>query len=163
VHVGETKVPEVSEMAFKTWAESTWTKGLARAAMLFSAVLLSGFVGTWAWMTWGVLGPDLVAANAEIASVKSTLVVRTADSESFQTEVRKAVADINVKIEGLSDDMFTTKVNVGVIKQLVTELRNQQITDAKARLGPAVFGDTVILAVAPRGPLPPDPFPALAR
>jgi hypothetical protein len=155
-------VPEVSEMTLKQWAESTWTKALARGAMIATPLLLAGFATAWAIVTSGV-ATDLVAAKAEIVDVRTTLGVRTADSESFQTEVRKAVTGINDSIEELGDDLFATKVDVGVIKRLVTELRNQQVADAK--LGPANFdSEPVMLASAlPRVIPPPEPFPAIGR
>jgi hypothetical protein len=128
-------VPEVSEMTLKQWAESTWTKALARGAMIATPFLIAGFATAWAFVTSGV-ATDLDAANAEIATVKTTLGVRTADSESFQTEVRKAVADIGAKVDDVGDDLFATKVDVGVIKRLVIELRDQQVAAANPLLSP---------------------------
>jgi hypothetical protein len=156
-------VPEVNEMTLRQWADSTWTKALARGAMIATPLLLAGFAGAWAIVTQGV-ATDLTLAKAEITEVKSTQDMRSNDAEAFQVEVRKAISGINDSIEKVGDDLFATKVDVGVIKRLVVELRDQQIEEASARLGPAVFGDTpVILAAAPRVMPTPEPFPALAR
>lgn len=155
-------MPEVNEMTLKQWADSTWTKALARGAMIATPLLLAGFAGAWAIVTSGV-ATDLTAAKAEIGAVKSTLSVRTTDQESFQSEVRKAVAEINGTLEGFGDDLFATKVDVGVIKRLVTELRDQQVETAATTLDPAMFGEApVMLAAMPRVS-PPEPLPAPMR
>ena len=117
------------------WLGSKWT-GLAVRGL----VLLFPIAGAAFWLVWSSVQTEAVrqvqAARAEVAAVKATLGDRAADSESFQTEVRRAVIDITKKVDELSDEVFTTRVDVAVIKRLVTELREQQMADAAPTLPP---------------------------
>lgn len=114
-----------TEVTLRAFIESVWFRGLARGAAILGSLLITGFIGTWAWMTWGVIGPDLTLAKANIASVATVLESRTADSEAFQSEVRGAVKVITEDVAALSTDVFSVRVDIGVIKRLVIELRDQ--------------------------------------
>lgn len=110
-----------TEVTLRAFIESVWFRGLARGAAILGSLLITGFIGTWAWMTWGVIGPDLTLAKANIASVATVLESRTADSEAFQSEVRGAVKVITEDVAALSTDVFSVRVDIGVIKRLLQE------------------------------------------
>ena len=157
----EVRLAQVED-SLARWLGSKWTMYVTRLVILMIPI-----AGTMFWFAWSSVQTaavtEVMAVKNEVATVKTTLGVRAADSESFQVEVRKAVADLGGKVDDLGDDMFATKVDVGVIKRLVTELRNQQVTDA-AKLGPAGFDQPVMLAASmPRAVRAPEPFPAPAR
>lgn len=110
-----------TEVTLRAFIESVWFRGLARGAAILGSLLITGFIGTWAWMTWGVIGPDLTLAKANIASVATVLESRTADSEAFQSELRGAVKVITEDVAALSTDVFSVRVDIGVIKRLLQE------------------------------------------
>lgn len=149
------------DISWSAWLGSKWTMYATRLV-----ILTIPFVGTAFWAAWSgvqtVAVTDVAAVKADVAAVKAAVVVRGNDSESFQVEVRKLVSEVNAKVDDLSDDMFSTKVDVGVIKRLVTELRDQQV-NAAARLDPAAFGGPVVMAAVQPRTAPPEPFPALTR
>ena len=108
-------------MSLKQWAESTWTKALARGAIILLSFSMPIF-----FVVWGIVAGNTAA---EVAEVKVTQASRANDADALQVEVRKAIGDLNVKVDKLGDESFATRVDVGVIKRLVTELRNQQVAD----------------------------------
>jgi hypothetical protein len=123
------RIPDVVDLAFSHWLASKWTAGLTRIVILLLPFALGAFWWAWASVQTSAVS-EVRAVKASLVEVNGTLDVRATDSESFQAEVRKAVTDLNTKVDDLGDDMFTTRVDIGVIKRLVTELRNQQIADA---------------------------------
>ena len=109
-------------MTLKQWAESTWTKVLARGAMILTPVGLTAF-----FIAWGVVAGNTAS---EVAEVKVTQESRANDADAFRVEVREALGDLNVKVDDLAEQSFATRIDVGVIKRLVIELRNQEVASA---------------------------------
>ncbi len=116
-------------MSLRQFIDSVWFRALYRAAIVAVPIL-----GGLYWWTWDRAQTD---AMREVASVKaaldsanSTLAIRATDSENFQGEVREAVDDLGAKVDELDDKVFKTQVDVGVIKRLVTELRDQSVESA---------------------------------
>lgn len=108
-------------MTLKQWAESTWTKVLARGAMILTPVGLTAF-----FIAWGVVAGNTAS---EVAEVKVTQESRANDADALRVEVREAIGDLNVKVDGLAEQSFATRIDVGVIKRLVIELRDQDAAD----------------------------------
>lgn len=113
-------MPEVSEVTLKAFIESVWFKGLARGAMILTPVLIAGFWGAWGVATSSV-ALDLVVTKAEIASVAKVQDGRAADSEAFQSEIRRSVAEIDAGLDDVKTELFAVKVDIGVIKRLLQD------------------------------------------
>lgn len=109
-------------MAFGLWLETKWTRLLVRGGILASPILIAAFWIVWSFTMQGVKD-DLAVAQSKVTSVQMVQDARARDGEAFQTEVRGAVADLKDQIGGVKDDVFATKIDVGVIKRLVTEMR----------------------------------------
>lgn len=149
------------EITFGTWLGSKWTMYATRLLILLMPFAGAAFYAAWSSVQSAAV-TEVAAAKAEIVSIKSTLGDRANDSEAFQVEVRKAIGGVNESLKEVDGKLFATQVDVGVIKRLVTELRNQQVADAK--LDPANFdSEPVMLASVPRVIPPPEPFPAIGR
>lgn len=110
-----------NELTLKQWIESVWFKGLARLSMIVTGVLFTGFLGAWAVVA-GNTDHKVTKLEATIADVAGVQISRATDAESFQTEVRAAVA-------GVKADIYAVKVDIGVIKRLL------QADDSVADLG----------------------------
>lgn len=113
-------------MSLRQWVDSTWTKGLARLAMILTPFLIGGF-----WIVWGVVAGNQVtriaAVEGNVAAVSEVQVARANDAEAFQREIRTAIASINGGLEDVNEELDGVKVDVGVIRRLVIELREQQL------------------------------------
>lgn len=116
-------------MTFRQFIDSVWFRGISRTAMILTPLMLAGFGLVW-WLVSTDATKQVVELRSVVSDVKVTQTARANDSETFQTEVRQAVADIGKKVDDVSDDLFATKVDVGVIKRLVTELRNESVAAA---------------------------------
>ncbi len=87
-------------------------------------------IGVMIAMGGGQTATRVSTVETKIIGIADTQDARTRDSEGFQTEVRSAITGLNNQLAELKDDVFATKVDVGVIKRLVTELRNQDVASA---------------------------------
>lgn len=138
---------EGSEVAnletFTKWARSPFTIALARGAMLATPFLIGGL----GWLIWlgagdaqtrvkaveSTINAKLPVIESNVSGMSATQVARAKDSEAFQLVVTNAISDLkaglrsaNTSISDVKEDVFTTKVDVAVIKRLVTELRQKQ-------------------------------------
>lgn len=110
-------------MTLTEWADTKWTKLLARSAMMLTPLMIAGFFAAWSFTTQDVK-QELGAAQTKIATVQNVQDARAKDSEAFQTEVRSAVSDLKDQIAGVKTEVYNTRIDVGVIKRLVTEIRD---------------------------------------
>lgn len=122
-------VTEASEVTLRQFIDSVWFRGLARSMMLLTPILIGGF-----WIVWGAVAGNqatrIGAVEASIAVVSTTQGARATDAEAFQREVRAAIASINGGLSDVNEELDGVKVDLGVIRRLVIELREQQLADA---------------------------------
>ena len=112
------------EITLSQWATSRWTEVLTRAVLVSLPVM-----GTIFFLVWSAVQTD---AARKVSSVEQNVVElgsaqaeRDEAAKKAQVVVAQAFEDLNKKVDALADDQFTTRVDVGVIKRLVIELRDQ--------------------------------------
>lgn len=131
---------------FTKWAKSPFTVALRSGLMILTPFLI-GFVGYVTWIGGNdararvavveqIVSAKVPAIEASIGKVAQVQVDRTKDSEAFQADVTGSISDLkaglkqaNGTISAVSEKVEDTRVAVGVIKQLVTELRQRQVAD----------------------------------
>lgn len=122
-----THMTQETEVSLKAFINSVWFKGLSRGAMIITPLLVAGFAGAWAIVT-GNTAADLVEAQVKLEAVQSLQAQRAVDGETFQTEVRGSVSELKAELDAQGKDLFTMRVDVGVIKRLLQS--REDVADA---------------------------------
>jgi hypothetical protein len=123
-------VTGAQEVTLRQFIDSVWFRGMARGMMIVTPVLVGGF-----WIVWGiVVGAQQVQIDdvrTTVASVSITQNARASDAEAFQREVRAAISGITSGLQDVNEELDGVKVDVGVIRRLMVELRDQQLASVE--------------------------------
>jgi hypothetical protein len=123
-------VPEVTELTLRQWIDSVWFRGLSRVSMIVTSLLLTGFVVVWGFVA-GDTTAKVVKLDAQVQAVAGSQTARAIDSEAFQVEVRG-------KVSAVQADLFAMKVDIGVIKGILTDMRRENVATRFSSPGSSV-------------------------
>jgi hypothetical protein len=117
------------EMELKTFIESTWFKGMARAAMLFglpALMAISGYVGA----TLTDVRAKNDALRADVDTIQRTQQARADVNDEFQAEVATSFATVNDELKTLRATGVATQTDVALIKGILQEMQRRDTAQA---------------------------------
>lgn len=107
------------DMTLREFVESTWFKGLSRAAMLLGVpalTALSGFVG----FTLSGVTADQARLSREVAEIQRVQGDRADVNDTFQ-------ASITSDVSGVKTALFTVQTDVATIKGILQEMQRRDL------------------------------------
>ena len=112
----------MSEVSLKAFVESTWFKGLARAAMIVVAAG-AGYVG--ALLT--NINARTQALESSVVDVREAQAVRAQDNENFQAYTVKSFTDLDVDMAGVRTSLSGMNAKLGEISGILQQMQRSEV------------------------------------
>lgn len=123
------------EISLADWLTSKWATMAFRTIVTFVCAIVIPAIGWMIWAGGGDARARVAVVESNVKTMLTTQDIRSIDAEKFQAEVRSLVmgvrADFKDQIGAVQADVFATKVDIGVIKNLLREMRQRDIASVQ--------------------------------